>query len=41
MNYMDLYLQQFLKSTIKNSIDEYKMILDKKLKSIELYQLFK
>lgn len=32
MNYMDLYLQQFLKSTIKNSIDEYKMILDKKLK---------
>ena len=37
MNYMDLYLQQFLKSTIKNSIDEYKMILDKKLKSIESY----
>ena len=37
MNILDLYLQQFLKSTIKNSIDEYKMILDKKLKSIESY----
>lgn len=37
MNYMDLYLQHFLKSTIKVSINEYRMILDKKLKSIESY----
>ncbi|MEJ7210295.1 hypothetical protein WL221_13470, partial [Staphylococcus capitis] len=37
MNYMDLYLQHFLKSTIKDSINEYRMILDKKLKRIESY----
>lgn len=37
MNFMDLYLRHFLKSTIKNSIEEYKMILDRKIKNIESY----
>lgn len=37
MNFMDLYLQHFLKSIIKNSVEEYKMILDRKIKNIENY----
>ncbi|MCQ9904845.1 hypothetical protein L6D11_22860, partial [Staphylococcus aureus] len=37
MNYMDLYLQHFLKVVIKRSINDYKISLDQKLKSIENY----
>lgn len=32
MTYMDIYLQKFLKDIVKESIDEYKLILDTKLK---------
>ena len=37
MNYMDLYLQHFLKVVIKRNINDYKISLDRKLKSIENY----
>lgn len=37
MNYMDLYLQHFLKVVIKRNINDYKISLDQKLKSIENY----
>ncbi|MCH4382957.1 MULTISPECIES: hypothetical protein [Staphylococcus] len=37
MNYMDLYLQHFLKVVIKQNINDYKISLDQKLKSIENY----
>ena len=37
MTYMDIYLQKFLKDIVKESIDEYKLILDTKLKNIEDY----
>ena len=37
MTYMDIYLQKFLKDIVKESIDEYKLTLDTKLKNIEDY----
>ncbi|RIL72555.1 hypothetical protein BUY49_02790 [Staphylococcus devriesei] len=40
MNYMDVYLQHFLKVVIKQNIDEYRMLLDNKLKSIETYIVY-
>lgn len=40
MNYMDVYLQHFLKVVIKQNIDEYRMLLDNKLKSIKTYIVY-
>ncbi|MCI2948547.1 hypothetical protein ACUXJ9_001085 [Staphylococcus caledonicus] len=40
MNYMYVYLQHFLKVVIKQNIDEYRMLLDNKLKSIETYIVY-
>ncbi|UDI77935.1 hypothetical protein HYI43_05025 [Staphylococcus taiwanensis] len=37
MNYMDLYLQHFLKVVIKRNIEDYRVSLDNKLRSIENY----
>ena len=37
MNYMDLYLQHFLKVVIKRNINDYKNQFRSKLKSIENY----
>ena len=37
MNYLDLYLQHFLKIIIKNNINDYRSLLDDKLQSMERY----
>ena len=37
MNYMENYLNHIFKSSLRYNIDEYKMKLDKKIKSIESY----
>ena len=37
MNYIDLYVQHFLKIIIKQNINEYRAALDNKLNSIERY----
>lgn len=37
MNYLDLYLQHFLKIIVKNNINNYRSLLDDKLQSMERY----
>lgn len=37
MNYLDLYLQHFLKIIIKNNINDYRSLLDDKLQNMERY----
>lgn len=37
MNYMEIYLNKIFKTSLQYNIDDYKMKLDKKLKSIEDY----
>ena len=36
MNYMDLYLQHFLKVVIKRNINDYKISLDRKLRALKI-----
>lgn len=37
MNYIELYINKFLKTTVKNNIIDYRMVLDEKLKNLEGY----
>lgn len=37
MNYVDRYIEQFLRETVRNNIKQYLLILDKKIKSLDDY----
>lgn len=37
MNYVEHYINNFLKATVKNNIVDYRMVLDEKLKNLEGY----
>ncbi|MBO1199477.1 hypothetical protein J3T65_08795 [Staphylococcus simiae] len=37
MNYVEHYINNFLKATVKNNIIDYRMVLDEKLKNLEGY----